>query len=95
VGAGVWMRGSGAARPGEHRFGSRKWKSNSTACKATMCREIARDARGVAMRRLQADPPREQLSRAWRTLEAVKGKIANEIKRHCRLLAEDMEIAPV
>jgi hypothetical protein len=47
------------------------------------------------MRRPQADPPREQQSRAWRTSEAVKGKAANEIKRHCGLLVEDMEIAPV
>jgi hypothetical protein len=60
-----------------------------------MCRKVARDARGVAMRRPQADPPREQQSRAWRTSEAVKGKAANEIKRHCGLLVEDMEIAPV
>jgi hypothetical protein len=60
-----------------------------------MCREVARDVRGVVMRRLQADPPREQLGRTWRTSEAVKGKAANEIKRHCGLLAEDMEIALV
>jgi hypothetical protein len=89
------MRGSDAARPGERGFGSKKQRSSCTVCRATMCREVARDARGVAMRRLQADLPREQLSRAWRTSEAVKGKTANEIKRHCGLLAEDMEIAPV
>jgi hypothetical protein len=88
-------RGSDAARPGEHGFGSWKRRSSYTAYRATMCREVARDARGVVMRRLQADPPREQLSRARRTSEAVKGKTANEIKRHCRLLTEDMEIASV
>jgi hypothetical protein len=53
-------RGSDAARPGEHGFGSRKRKSSCTACRTTMCREVTRNAREVAMRRLQADLPREQ-----------------------------------
>jgi hypothetical protein len=56
----VCERGSDAARPGEHGFGSRKRKSSYTACRTTMCREVTRDAREVAMRRLQADLPREQ-----------------------------------
>jgi hypothetical protein len=56
----VCERGSDAARPGEHGFGSRKRKSSCTACRTTMCREITRDAREVAMRRLQADLPRKQ-----------------------------------
>jgi hypothetical protein len=38
---------------------------------------------------------RRQRDRAWRTSEAVKRKAADEIKRHCGLLAEDMEMAPV
>jgi hypothetical protein len=53
----VCEHGSDAARPGEHGFGSRKRRSSYTACRTTMCREVARDARGVAMRRLQADRP--------------------------------------
>jgi hypothetical protein len=56
----VCERGSDAARSGEHGFGSWKQRSGCTACRAMMCREVARDARGVVMRRLQADPPREQ-----------------------------------
>jgi hypothetical protein len=53
-------RGSDAARPGEHGFGSWKRRSSYTAYRATMCREVTRDAREVAMRRLQADLPRKQ-----------------------------------
>jgi hypothetical protein len=36
---------------------------------------------------------REQWSRAWRMSEAVEEKAANEIRRHCELLVEDMEVA--
>jgi hypothetical protein len=56
----VCERGSDAARPAEHGFDSRKRKSSCTACRTTICREVTRDAREVAMRRLQADLPREQ-----------------------------------
>jgi hypothetical protein len=38
---------------------------------------------------------REQRDRTWRTLEAVEEKAADEVKRHCGLLAEGMETAPV
>jgi hypothetical protein len=36
---------------------------------------------------------REQRDRAWRTSEAVEEKAADEIRRHCELLVEDLEVA--
>jgi hypothetical protein len=51
---------SDAARPGKHRFGSRKRRSSCTASRTMMCREVTRNAKEVAMRRLQTDLPREQ-----------------------------------
>jgi hypothetical protein len=56
----VCERGSDAARPGKHEFGSRKRRSSCTVCRTTMCREVTRNAKEVAMRRQQADLPREQ-----------------------------------
>jgi hypothetical protein len=38
---------------------------------------------------------REQRGHAWRTSEAVKVKAADEVRRHCELLVEDMEMALV
>jgi hypothetical protein len=52
--------GSDATRPGKHEFGNRKRRSSCTTCRTMMCREVTREAREVAMRRLQADLPREQ-----------------------------------
>jgi hypothetical protein len=36
---------------------------------------------------------REQWGRAWRTSEAVEEKAAHEVKRHCELLVENLEVA--
>jgi hypothetical protein len=51
-----------------------------------------REARGATARRLRADPPREQWSRAWRMSEAIEEKAADEVRRHYELLMEDMEV---
>jgi hypothetical protein len=35
---------------------------------------------------------REQRDRAWRTSEVVEEKAADEVRQHCELLVEDMEV---
>jgi hypothetical protein len=57
------------------------------------CRSGAQGSRcrGAAT---QHGPARgKQWSRAWRTSEAVEEKAADEIRRHCGLLVEDLEVA--
>jgi hypothetical protein len=36
---------------------------------------------------------REQRNRVWRTSKAVEEKAADEIRRHCELLMEDLKVA--
>jgi hypothetical protein len=36
---------------------------------------------------------REQRDRAWKTSKAVEEKVVDEIRRHCELFVEDLEVA--